>query len=190
MPFYQLHINCDFDGLSLIGFPPSTEPQFRLELSCGNCGEVNKNAVISLDDAHESEDGKTILHYAAICKACKVSIKAWICKLKPLIKEGNLKIKGSLPYINEYYCQIGTPLSQGDDDDDDDGKKSNPQNTLFTVLEVRGAEVKDFEVINTEFHATNGKEFFSVGDLSADGFYDVNGDNESVSVTLLGYKVQ
>lgn len=190
MPFFQLHIDLECEGLSLVGFKPSTtDPQLECAIRCSSCHEMGK-AVVSLSDEHESEDGKAKLHYAANCKSCKAAVKIWISQLKPLVKDKVIKAAQPLPYITDYYCQIGTPINNGDDDGDAQNKVIKP-NTLFAVLEARGCEVTGFSVINTEFHATNdGKSFYAIGDLSSDGYYDVNEDNESISVTLTKYRVQ
>ena len=181
MPHYELHIDLEFDGLNLIGFPPSADPQLQCSIRCLACTDL-KTATFSLSDAHESEDGRTMLHYSATCK-CKSPVmhKMWLCPLKPLIKP-----KDPLPYISEHFCQIGT--SGASDDDDDKAKPTT--NTLFAVIEARGCELVSYEVINTEWVATDGKSFYTVGDLTTDGYYDVNNNDESMSVTLLKYRVQ
>lgn len=176
MPFYQLHLDAEFDQLSAVGFAPSVQPTLKCKIACTGCRGENKNVLVSLEDAYEDEDAKTTIHWSATCK-CKAGLKVWIKPIPALVKDGTIKktkLMPDFPALNEYYNQIGT--------------KTN--NTLFCVIECRGAEVLGWEVVNTEFHASNeAGEMFKVGDLSTDGFYDVDSNNESVSVTLVGYRV-
>lgn len=187
MPYYQLHIDLEFENLQLIGFPASADPVIRCSVKCTGCQNINSNAAIALSDEHESDDGKTMLHYSAVCKVCKATNKVWIARLPALVKEGALSSKIKLPYITDYFCQVGTPIASSGSDED----PKLPTNTLFAVLEARGATITEWELINTEIHATaNAKEFFTIEHLDKDGFYDVDLNNESVSVTLVGYRVE
>jgi len=188
MPFYQLHIDVELCNIQSLGFPPSAEPTIQFDIRCTGCSETTKNAVVALSDAHEDETGNKgncILHYVAKCKSCKSELRVWISELKPLVKDGVIKTKYQLPTLSPHFCRVGTITEA-----DDEVKNSTAvKNALFGVLEARGGEITAWSVINTDWKGQQGTEFFDVGDLSEDGFYDVNNDNEEVSVTLQRYRI-
>lgn len=189
MPFYQLHVDCELNNVQSLGFAPSHDPTIQFSIRCTGCSETTEKAVVSLSDAHEDPSGDNsncILHWVSKCKHCKSEMKVWISELKKCEKEGVIKVKYTLPTLSSHYCRIGTISDEGEDDK----SHAKVKNTLFAVLEARRGEITAWEAINTEWKGNAGNEFFDVGDLSEDGFYDVNNDNEEVSVTLQQYRVQ
>lgn len=191
MPYFHLHVDLEFDNLSRLTFDPATvDPTLSCNVRCSSCHENQSGLLVRQSEERESADGKSTSNYRGKCKYCKNDIVITICKLTKDLISTLPKHLQKLQPINEYYFPLGVTSYEEDDCWNDKTSKTAPTNTLFAVIEIRNAELLSFEITQSTFLATNdGKTMYDMGDLTTDGSYEVDNNNQEISVTLKKYRL-